>query len=258
MIHRRATVRAPVTMTGRGLHSGRPVTVTIHPGDDGIAFRCGGARVAATPAEVTDTRLRTALGHVATVEHLMSAFAGAGVTDAEVELTYPELPALDGSAAAFLAVLHPSPLTDTEIALPRDEVVVETPEASIRVRRGSGVWSYTFEHGPAVATFTCRLPRDYRDGVAPARTFAAAEQVPAMAAAGLGQGLDTSSVLLLTPDGYANPPRFPDEPARHKLLDLVGDLYLTGIPPGLLDVTASFGGHTANVRMAALLGDSVK
>jgi len=248
---RRRTVLAPVMFTGFGLHSGRPVTVRIHPADRGIAFRCDGSRVPAGPAAVTATRWHTTLGHIATVEHLMSAFAGAGVTDAEVELSYPELPALDGSSAEY--VLPTQPLDEAEVPVPRDEVVVEEAGGSIRVVAGSGVWSYTFRHGDGTQTFTCRLPRDYPAQVAPARTFAFAGQVPDLVAQGLGRGLDRSSVLLLDRDGYASTPRFPDEPARHKLLDLVGDLYLTGIPPGLLDVTASFSGHTANVRMATRL-----
>jgi UDP-3-O-[3-hydroxymyristoyl] N-acetylglucosamine deacetylase len=251
--HRRRTLLAPVTLTGLGLHSGQPVTVRIHPADTGIAFRCNGSRVSAAPSAVTSTRWHTALGHVGTVEHLMSAFAGVGITDAEVELSYPELPALDGSAAGYVAVLRTQPLDEAEILLPRREIVVETPGSSIRVRAGTGVWAYTFAHGSGTQTFTCQLPRDYPAEVAPARTIAVADQVPAMLAQNLGQGLDMSSVVLLTSDGYSNVPRFPDEPARHKLLDLAGDLYLTGIPPGLLDVTASFSGHTANVRMAALL-----
>jgi UDP-3-O-[3-hydroxymyristoyl] N-acetylglucosamine deacetylase len=249
---RRRTVLEPVTFTGFGLHSGQPVTARIHPADSGIAFRCDGSRVAAGPAAVTDTRWHTTLGDIATVEHLMSAFAGAGVTDAEVELSYPELPALDGSAAEY--VLPTQPLGEaSEVVLPGDEVMVEEAGSSIRVRAGSGVWSYTFRHGSDTQTFTCQLPRDYPTQVAPARTFAFADQVPVLVERGLGQGLDMSSVLLLEPGGYANTPRFPDEPARHKLLDLVGDLYLTGIPPGLLDVTASFSGHASNVRMAARL-----
>jgi len=249
----RRTVLAPVTLTGLGLHSGHPVTVRIHPADTGIAFRCAGSRVVAAPAAVTGTRWHTTLGGVATVEHLMSAFAGLGVTDAEVELSYPELPALDGSAAGYVTALRTQPLDETELPLPRKEFAVETAEASITVRPGNGQWTYTFRHGARTQTFTCRLPDDYPAEVAPARTIAVADQVPTMLARGLGRGLDTSSVVLLAPDGYANEPRFPDEPARHKLLDLVGDLYLTGIPAGLLDVTASFSGHTTNIRMAALL-----
>lgn len=248
---RRHTVLAPVTLTGLGFHSGRPVTATIHPADTGIAFRYDGSRVAATPAAVTGTRWRTTLGDIGTVEHLMSAFAGLEITDAEVELSFPELPALDGSAAGYVAALRTQPLDETEFPLPRKEVT--TPDGSIRVRPGSGVWTYTFGHGSRTQTFTCQLPRDYATEVAPARTIAIADQVPALVAQGLGQGVDLSSVVLLDQDGYANTPRFPDEPARHKLLDLVGDLYLTGIPAGLLDVTASFSGHTTNVQMAALL-----
>ena len=258
MTHRRRTVLAPVTLTGRGLHSGRPVTVRIHPSDSGIAFRCGGVRVAATPAAVTGTRWHTTVGGIGTVEHLMSAFAGLSITDAEVELSYPELPALDGSAAGYVAVLRTQALGAAAVplpavSLPRNEVVVRTAGSSIRARAGSGVWSYTFRHGSRTRTATHRLPADYVAEIAPARTIAIAEQVPAMVARGLGQGLDESSVLLLTPDGYANTPRFPDEPARHKLLDLVGDLYLSGVPAGLLDVEASFSGHTENVRLAAML-----
>jgi UDP-3-O-[3-hydroxymyristoyl] N-acetylglucosamine deacetylase len=248
MICQRRTLLHVVTLTGRALHSGRPVEVTIHPGDNGIAFRCDDSRVAADPAAITGTRWHTTLGDIGTVEHLMSAFAGSAITDAEVELSYPELPALDGSAAGY--VFHPQPLGEAEILLPRHEVVVETPTASIRARAGSGLWSYTFDHSTGTQTFSCELPGDYPAEVAPARTIALTDQV----APGLGQGLDVDSVVLLGPDGYENVPRFPDEPARHKLLDLVGDLYLTGIPVGMLDVTARCSGHTTNVQLAALLG----
>jgi UDP-3-O-[3-hydroxymyristoyl] N-acetylglucosamine deacetylase len=253
MIHHRRTVLEPVTCTGLGLHTGRPVTVTIHPSDSGIAFRCDGTRVPASPEAVTDTRWRTTLGPVSTVEHLMSAFAGLGVTDAEVELSYPELPALDGSAAHYIATLRPQPLGEAETTLPRNEIKVNASGTSITVRPGSGAWTYTFRHANTTQTTTWHLPRDYPTEVAPARTFVRTDQVPELLAQGLGQGLDVTSVLLLGPDGPSTTPRFPDEPARHKLLDLVGDLYLSGIPVDSVDVTARFSGHTTNVRMAELL-----
>ncbi|GAB3897885.1 UDP-3-O-acyl-N-acetylglucosamine deacetylase [Kibdelosporangium lantanae] len=251
----RRTVREPVTYSGRGLHTGRPVTVTIHPSDTGIAFRYDDTRVPASPSSVTDTRWRTTLGAVGTVEHLMSAFAGLGITDAEVELSYPELPALDGSAAHYLT-LPPQPLGEAEISLPRREIKVEASGGAITVRPGSGTWAYTFRHATKIQTVTCQLPQDYPAEVAPARTFAPVDQVPALRAQGLGQGLEETSVLLLGPHGPTTTPRFPDEPARHKLLDLIGDLYLTGIPINLLDVTARFTGHTTNVRMAELLASA--
>ncbi|WP_211770420.1 UDP-3-O-acyl-N-acetylglucosamine deacetylase [Kutzneria sp. CA-103260] len=102
-------------------------------------------------------------------------------------------------------------------------------------------------------TFTCRLPDDYFAEVAPARTIAFAEEVPRAHELGLGRGLTAESVVLLGPTGYDNEPRFPDEPARHKLLDLAGDLYLTGIPLRRLDVTARLSGHTDAVRAASLV-----
>jgi len=78
----RFTVADGVSSAGQGLHGGPPVRVTVHPGSDGIAFRVGAQRVPATPNAVTDTRRCTQLGPVATIEHLMSAFAGLGITDA--------------------------------------------------------------------------------------------------------------------------------------------------------------------------------
>ncbi|ONI81573.1 hypothetical protein ALI144C_19895 [Actinosynnema sp. ALI-1.44] len=244
----------PVRLTGRGLHSGRPVRVTVHPGDNGIAFRHGEARIPAAPEAVTDTTRHTTLGDVATVEHIMSAFSGMEITDAEVELSYPELPALDGSAADFVGVLGDvDELPPQDVVLPDRELFVEDGDAWIRVRPGTGHWTYTYECFGVPQTVQCVMSDEYISGISRARTIAHAHEVTALLASGLGQGLDIESVVLIGPDGYGNEPRYPDEPARHKLLDLVGDLYLSGIPAHCLDVTAHRSGHTAGVRMAGLL-----
>jgi UDP-3-O-acyl-N-acetylglucosamine deacetylase len=97
VIFTRRTVVNPVSFTGLGLHTGVPVELTIHPGENGIAFRYSSTRTEATPDNVTDTRRSTKLGEVGTIEHLMSALAGLEITDAEIELTAPEIPAMDGS-----------------------------------------------------------------------------------------------------------------------------------------------------------------
>ncbi|ALG09598.1 hypothetical protein AOZ06_24250 [Kibdelosporangium phytohabitans] len=231
--------------------------MTIHPGEDGIAFRHGGTRIPAAPDAVTGTRRNTTLGDVATVEHIMSAFAGVEITDAEVEVSCPELPALDGSAAGFVAALDAvEELTPTEIALPDREVVVSDNDAWIRVQPGTGQWTYSYECFGVTQTVKCVMPDDYLTGVSRARTIAHAHEVQALLDSGIGQGLDIGSVVLIGTDGYGNEPRYPDEPARHKLLDLAGDLYLAGIPARCLDVTAHRSGHTAGVRMAALLASS--
>ncbi len=98
MTSRRRTLLEPVRFEGLGLHSGVPVLMVVHPSSEGICFRLGSDRISATPDNVTDTRRCTRLGSIGTVEHLMSAFAGLEITDAEVELDAPEVPGMDCSA----------------------------------------------------------------------------------------------------------------------------------------------------------------
>jgi UDP-3-O-[3-hydroxymyristoyl] N-acetylglucosamine deacetylase len=244
---------------GRGLHSGTPLTVRLHPHDDGIVFRCRGESVRAHPDNVTGTFRATTLGGIATVEHLMSAFAGAGVSGAVVELTAPELPALDGSAGEFAdAIADAGTLVFDKDPGPRvfTTMTVQDGPTSIVIRPGSGRWRCTFDAGdrwPGALTVAARLPDEYRTAVAWARTFIRAEEIPDALRAGLGGGLDSGSVVIIGPDGYADPVRSPDEPARHKLLDLIGDLWLAGVPLDQLDVTAVRPGHAAAVRAAARL-----
>ncbi|SFO93983.1 UDP-3-O-[3-hydroxymyristoyl] N-acetylglucosamine deacetylase [Amycolatopsis arida] len=259
----RRTPAEPVRLTGYGLHSGNPVRVVIRPGSDGIAFHHGRSRTPAEPRLATNTTRGTQLGDIATVEHLMSAFACLGITDAEIELSYPELPALDGSAAEFVLGLDQAGthhLGSARLRLPPKPIHLRSQDASIRIRPGSGQWSYTFHwkrQPPQSQTIRCHLPDDYRGAVAPARTIAIAGQIPTLLAQGIGRGLDEQSVVILGTHGYHNTPRYPDEPARHKLLDLVGDLYLAGVPVHLLDVTAHHSGHTMATHAARRLAVAV-
>ncbi len=260
----RQTVTHDLVFEGLGLHSGVPVRVTVRPGEQGIAFRLGEERVVASPANVTDTRRCTTLGPVATVEHLMSAFGGLGVTDAEVEVTTAEMPALDGGAAEYVeAILGAglAPLGEATLEGPYARVFFHDGPVRIAVAKGEGRWRFTFETGerwPGTQTFECLLsPEEYAGGVAPARTLAFEEEVEPARAAGLGLGLDERTVLVLGREGYVNEPHFPDEPARHKTLDLIGDLYLTGVPVGLLSVTAQASGHRTNVEAARRLAAAV-
>jgi UDP-3-O-[3-hydroxymyristoyl] N-acetylglucosamine deacetylase len=253
------TLARSVRIRGRGLHSGTPLTLWLHPHDDGIIFRCRGESVRAHPANVTGTFRATNLGGIATVEHLMSALAGASVSGAVVELTAPEVPGLDGSAREFTEAIadagtsvlktDPSPLSSTA-------VTVEDGPTSIVIRPGSGRWRCTFDAGdrwPGALTVEAKLPDEYDTAVAWARTFTFADEIPYALRAGLGGGLDSGSVVIIGPAGYANPVRSPDEPARHKLLDLVGDLWLAGVPLDQVDVTAVRPGHRTAVRAAAAL-----
>lgn len=259
MTFTRRTLALDAAFEGMGLHSGEPVRAVVHPGESGITFRCGVQVFGAMPQNVTDTTRSTRLGSISTIEHLMSALAGLEITEAEVEVEGGELPALDGSAALYLAGLSAAGTVDlgsSEVVVPFERVFMQGPQ-SVAVSAGSGHWRYAFvnpDRWPFRQVFeTPDVARDYGDEIAPARTFGFAEDLPAIEAAGLAKGLDLQSALLLGASGYLNNERFADEPARHKLLDAIGDLYLAGVPIRLLNVTAERSGHRANVEAAALI-----
>jgi UDP-3-O-[3-hydroxymyristoyl] N-acetylglucosamine deacetylase len=195
----------------------------------------------------------------------MSAFAACSVTDAHVELTYPELPGLDGSAILFMNSLIASGSEDLDTREVQDiysRLFIQAENLKIAVGKGSGHWRFDFvtgERWPGEMTFESQdILADYLKEVAPARTTVFTEEIEHVKAAGLGQGLDESSVLIIGEHDYQNSSRFPDEPARHKLLDLIGDLYLSGVPIDLLNVVGYRSGHRSNVEMAKLLFESCR
>ncbi len=265
MIVERRTLSEKVSLSGRGLHSGEPVTATILPSERGIWFRVGEEEVEANPHNVTDTSRCTVLGSVRTVEHIMSAFGALGITDAQVELSYPELPGLDGSAREWYSLLNQTQfeeLSPIELNDIYTRLYVHADDIKIAVGKGHGHWRFDFvtgERWPGEMSFDCpEVVAAYASEIAPARTTVFVEEIAMAKAAGLGQGLDESSVLILGTEGYENEARFESEPARHKLLDLIGDLYLAGVPIDHLNVVATKSGHRRNVEMAKLLYDTTR
>ena len=267
LVFPRQTLKNSVSFCGKGVHTGAAVKAAVHPGKDGIIFRHGKNHWKACPENVTRTELCTCLGEISTIEHLMSAFAGLGITDAEVELTGLELPAMDGASLAFCQELQVTAgfeeIGTERLMFPSEEVFVEDSLTRISVKGGEGNIQYTFESGerwPKSQTYRFRFDsaKSYMKEIALARTFCFEEQVPQILSAGLGQGLDETTALIIGEHGYVNQEKFPDEPARHKILDLMGDLYLAGVPLQFLDIKAKRGGHALNVRMAAEILRHVK
>lgn len=264
MTFERNTLASDALFEGFGLHSGAAARVEIRPGAEGFGFTYQGQRIAATPENVTDTTRCTRLGAISTIEHLMSAFAAMGVTDAEVELNAPELPALDGASEIYCRTIQQvglHRLGDSVVSGPFARVFEKGPSSVVAIAKGSGHWRYVFDTGerwPGIQDFEIVLtPDSYVNEIASSRTFAFEEELERVRVAGLGQGLDETTALVLGDKSYVNPAKQPDEPARHKMLDLIGDLYLSGVPPFLLDVVAERSGHTANVRAAAKLLEAV-
>ena len=265
MTYRARTVARDVPFEGRGLHTGVPVRMTVRPGSDGIAFRLGGERTPARPENVTDTMRSTKLGSVGTIEHLMATFAGLEITDAEVELDAPELPGMDGSALPYVEAILAAGFEEGDER--------ETPELyrrifhqedglSLSIGKGTGHGRYVYDLGarwPGVQAFEAAdaIAAFVRE-IAPARTLALIEEVPKLIEHGLGQGLDADSVAILGEEGYKNPVRFDDEPARHKLLDLMGDLYLAGVPLRALNFVGERSGHRAHVKVAGMVREATR
>lgn len=246
------------------MHSGEPVKVQIHPGEQGIYFRKGADRFKATPGEVTDTSRCTRLGTISTVEHLMAAFAGFEITDAEVEIDADELPGLDGSSLEYVSALRLVGLAEIgqdEIPPLFKRITVPEDDAKINIALGNGHWRYEFviqARFPGEQIFeSSQIQKDFAEQVAPARTFVLSEEMPMVIQYGLGKGLDATSAVIVGPEGYDNSVRFPDELARHKMLDLIGDLYLTGIPISSLSVVAHKSGHRLNIEAAKRLQQMV-
>ncbi len=261
----RRTVPGPIRLTGRAVRFGdRPVALCIEPGRDGIAFTRTdtGERYPATLAQVAAAPNCTALGQdgqpaLVFVEHVLSALAGLGYTDAEVAVDGPEVPLFDGSAAPIVAALAAAGAA--ELPGEVEPIRLERPvwhlgQDRCAVALPAGAWSvdYTFAHPHPVLAhdhFAYGPDGDYARDLAPARTFATVAEIQALRAAGLLHGGSESDVLLVRDDGFASPLRLPHEIAAHKVLDLTGDLALLGRPL-LARVVAYRTGHADNHALA--------
>lgn len=281
--------RPTAPLRGLGLFSGRPATVTIHPGPAPlhITLTEGNVAVGSAPvavANLTDSSAWTGLPAntpirnttlradsrlandpaqqlpvrvAATVEHLLAALAGLNIWDAWIQLEGgPEVPILDGSALPFINALRPVAVHSDSTRAP---VILTRP---LEVRAGEAVisavpstadepirYTYHLDYGPSspIATQTAvwnGSTTDFIHHIAPARTFSLEREARAARAAGLFSHLSPRDMLVVGDDGQPidNAWRFEHEPARHKLLDLIGDLALLGAPLHA-HVTAARAGH---------------
>lgn len=274
------TLRELASITGIGIHSGSPVTVTLYPAeaDTGIVFwRCGlsgqnDREIVANFRSVTATEFATVLGDrhgpaVSTTEHVLAALYGLGVDNAIVEVDGPEVPIMDGSAAPFVAAIDRVGVTS--VSAPRRCIKVMRP-----VRVGlDGSWGelrpyagglrieteIQFDH-PLVGRQTFAIdvqPDAFRRELSRARTFGFMRDVTKLWSAGyaLGASFENTVVVaesrILSTEGM----RFPDEFVRHKVVDAIGDLALAGAP--LIGAYRSVrGGHKLNhAVVTALMND---
>ncbi|HEY9449392.1 MAG TPA: UDP-3-O-acyl-N-acetylglucosamine deacetylase [Gemmatimonadaceae bacterium] len=248
MSERRQSIAGPVSLEGVGLHLGRPCRLTFRPADagTGIVFRrmdLPGEPV--TPALVehavlSERRTQLGMGECAlhTVEHVLAAVAGHQIDDIVIEMDGPEPPILDGSALPFFAALSRAGLADRKgavrylnlpgpLSVTDGESVYEAlPASSLSLKV-----TIDFPHrliGRQSCDFAITTDTFARE-LAPARTFGFVREVEALRAKGLIRGGSTSNALVLDDDGVVDSVlHWPDEFARHKAMDCVGDLALAG------------------------------
>jgi UDP-3-O-[3-hydroxymyristoyl] N-acetylglucosamine deacetylase len=276
---RQTTLRSQATVSGVGVHSGLPVNLTLGPApvDAGFIFvrtapdGCD-REVQATAEAVIATELATVLGDregqlVSTAEHVLAALRGMGIDNATVEIDGPEVPIMDGSAAAFVAAIDQAGIV-TQSA-PRRFIQVLKPvqvvmgESFGEIRPYSAGFRAEVEidfANPMIGRQSYVLdlsPERFRREISRARTFGCMNDVARLWSAGFARGasFENSVVFdearLLNPEGL----RYSDECARHKILDVVGDLALAGLP--LLGAYRSVrGGHKLNhAVLTALMAD---
>jgi UDP-3-O-[3-hydroxymyristoyl] N-acetylglucosamine deacetylase len=278
---RQHTLAAEITQIGVGLHSGVNTQVRILPSEAGSGryfVRVDLPDLPIIPAQVTavsHTVLSTQLGEgevsVRTVEHLLAALSGMGVDNARIEIDGPEVPLLDGSASVWTAsiaqvglvsqpVNNQIPLAVTEPLWINqgDAFVCALPAPETRFSYGIDFdlpaignqwhsWSLTTELEKASASFATEI--------APARTFGLLHQIEHLQKTGLIKGGSLDNALVCGTEGWLNPPlRFANEPVRHKILDLVGDLSLLGTFP-VAHFLAYKASHNLHIQLAQKILD---
>lgn len=280
------TLAAEISQSGVGLHSGAIASVQVLPAraGSGLYFvRVDLPEQPIIPASlkaVSQTVLSTQLGigeaRVRTVEHLLAALACSGVNNARIEINGPEVPLLDGSAAVWAEAIAGVGLVSQSVPLvvPKlkepiwvhqgDAFVAALPAPETRFTYGIDFdvpaignqwhsWSLVQHVTEDVKSFST-----FREEIAPARTFGLAHQVDKLIEQGLIKGGTLDNALVCGPNGWLNPPlRFANEPVRHKILDLVGDLSLLGIFPRA-HFFAYKASHNLHIQLAQLLEQTMK
>lgn len=270
------TIKGPVTIEGVGLQTGAKTTLTLKPSPPSTGINFIRVDLPNKPLVSVGSidfgslapgfERRTTLGmgslQIQTTEHLMAALLGLSIDNIIIEIDGAELPGLDGSARGFVEAIKKSGVAEQDAPRKflelkeavwcegKDNFIAVFPDEDFRV-------SYTMSYrSPALGTqfFSAVVnEKSFASEIAPARTFCLEEEALMLLKMGLGKGANYDNTLVMGQSGpIKNVLRFPDEPVRHKALDLIGDLCLIGMPlKG--HVVAIKSGHTLNLELVKKL-----
>lgn len=272
MPRKQRTIREPFGFSGGGLHNGGQVAVRVLPAPEshGVVFvRTDLPDRPRLPADVdyVDSRgrrttIRAGGADIQTIEHFLAACNALRIDNLLVECSGPEIPGLDGSSLPFVEMLRAA--RPVELTKDRKEFHLLQPlsvgdpggdSSIVALPAEQGLWfSYTLDYPQSAyvgSQYHCvRLDEQtFTHEIAPARTFVMQEEAQALRAAGLGKGATYENTLVFGEHGVVdNRLRFPDEPVRHKLLDLIGDFYLLNLDLSAR-IVATKAGHALNAAL---------
>ncbi len=270
-MEKQKTIAAQVSLSGIGIHTGNKVKVTFKPAPEssGVTFirtdLSGSPRIRADVGSFLAAKFsrRSSIGRddaeVQTIEHLMAVLSSLGIDNIDIELDNNELPGLDGSAIKFAEALEKAGITEQAqekyIHVIKEPISIEEGQSSITIvpaREFKISYTLDYDH-PMLAAQFFEIEinaQSFKSQIAPARTFCLESEADALRSQGLGLGANYENTLVVGKTGVIkNTPRFKDEFVRHKILDLIGDLYLAGCPiQG--HVIALRSGHGLNLKIA--------
>jgi UDP-3-O-[3-hydroxymyristoyl] N-acetylglucosamine deacetylase len=274
-LNQQTTVGKSFSVSGIGLHSASPVSVTVKPAPPytSYLFRrtdLNDFEIPAAPQYVSHVSYATTLMKsgvmISTVEHLLSALYGCGVDNVFIDVDSLEVPILDGSSQQWVELIRQSEIVELPAQRPylrvlkrvsvseKNRAMSIEPADEFRI-----TCEIDFNH-PMIGLQQYEVSfqvADYSREIAPARTFGFVEEIEMLKQNGLARGGSLDNAIALTREGFLNPEplRFQDEFVRHKILDIIGDLALAGMPI-LGHVRASRSGHGLHTMLlSALLRD---
>jgi len=267
------TIKNSISYKGIGLHIGKEVMLTLEPAspNQGVVFiredLPNSPKIKAQVDKVVSNMRGTAVGEgevkVRTIEHILAALSGLGIDNINIKINGEEVPAGDGSALPFVNLIQkaevveqPAPRNFFKVEKPLwieegDRRLIVLPDERLRI-------SYTvdFPHSPLKSQFAefTITEETFIQEIAPSRTFGFMEEVEELRRKNLVQGGSLENAVIIDERGVINKEglRFPNEPVRHKMLDLIGDLYLLGRPVKA-HILAVKSGHLFNVKLVRRL-----
>ncbi|MFA5032372.1 MAG: UDP-3-O-acyl-N-acetylglucosamine deacetylase [bacterium] len=260
-----ATIKKIISFEGIGIHTGTYGKMVVMPAPEntGIVFNCNGHSIPASIDYVCDTIHGVNLKHnnieIKSCEHILSTLYGMGITNAIIELIEgKEIPAMDGSSKAFVESIEIATQTIAKrVVKPTEPIFMTTKDSAIFLSPAdefkiSFVAEYNYPGFTPQYKSLVISPEVYANEIAPSRTYTFTGWVENLKKQGLIQGGSMENALIMDENGALNGLRFPDEPVRHKMLDIIGDIALAGVSLKCW-IFGIKSGHSLNCELARRL-----